>query len=53
MLEQKIGYDKVIDICEDYFGHPIDAHTIPESAEKMLGFKKLIREEVKKQNKVL
>ena len=46
-LEEKIGYEKVMDICEEYFGEKISKFTIPDSMEKMLGFRELIKEKLR------
>ena len=48
LLEEYIGYEGVIDLCEDYFGREINMHTMPESVEEMQGFREMINRETEK-----
>lgn len=48
LLESYIGYERVMALCEEFFGENISITTIPESAEKMLAFREKVNEEIKK-----
>jgi hypothetical protein len=48
LLESYIGYERVMALCEEFFGENISVTTIPESAEKMLAFREKVNEEIKK-----
>lgn len=48
LLENYIGYDEVIKLCEKYFGEKINAATIPESEEQMIMFREMINKEIEK-----
>lgn len=48
LLEQFIGYDGVIRLCEEFFGERITCTTVPESAKQMLEFRAMIEREIEK-----
>ena len=48
LLEQFIGYDAVVKLCEEFFGCEINSRLIPESDEQMLSFRETVNEEIAK-----
>lgn len=48
LLEEYVGYERVIEICETFFGKRIDAFTMPENEAQMLKFRQRINEEIEK-----
>ena len=49
VLEEYIGYDAVINLCENFFKSDINCFTIPKDAEEMLQFRDMINNEIEKQ----
>jgi len=45
-LEEHIGYDEVIKLCEDFFGEEITVNTMPESVEQMHKFREMINKKI-------
>jgi len=45
-LEEYIGYDEVIKLCEDFFGEEITVNTMPESVEQMHKFREMINKKI-------
>ena len=48
LLEQYIGYDEVINLCEGFFGETISVNTMAESTEQMYAFREMINNKVLK-----
>ena len=45
-LEEYIGYDEVIKLCEDFFGEKITVTTIPENVGQMHKFREMINRKI-------
>ncbi len=45
LLEQYIGYDGVIDLCEEFFGETITVNTMADSPGQMYAFREMINKE--------
>ena len=51
LLEEYIGYENVIEICEEFFGCEITNNTMPNNAKQMRLFREMINNEIKIQYK--
>lgn len=47
LLESFIGYDSVMELCEEYFGQKVDKDMIPASGEIMIGFREMINAKIR------
>ena len=48
LLEEYVGYDAVINLCEKFFGEDITITTMAENTEQMYAFREMINNEVLK-----
>ncbi len=48
LLESFIGYEKVISLCEDFFGKKIDSDTMPQNENEMILFRETINDLIEK-----
>ena len=52
LLEEYVGYNRVMEICEEYFGEKISVNTMAESVTHMEAFREMINNEIKSKGEV-
>ncbi len=52
LLEEYIGYEAVVKLCEDFFGEKITVCTMPKSAEQMKSFREMINLEAERGKRI-
>jgi hypothetical protein len=48
LLETKIGRDKTVQICDEFFKEFVSVFTLPKSGDEMLAFREMINREIEK-----